>query len=61
VVNAVLRRGLEASAAQAARASYSYREQTFALGAPRVPLDKALSIAASLEDEEVIEKLARRK
>jgi hypothetical protein len=31
------------------------------MGAPRVPLDKALRLAAELEDDEIIRKLAARK
>jgi hypothetical protein len=34
---------------------------TFDMGAPAVPLDKALRIAADLEDEELVRKLAVRK
>lgn len=31
------------------------------MGAPRVDLDKALAVAAALEDEEIVRKLAQRK
>ncbi len=31
---------------------------TFSMGKPTVPLDKALQLAAELEDEEIIRKLA---
>lgn len=34
---------------------------TFDMGLPAVPLDKALRIAADLEDEELVRKLAVRK
>jgi hypothetical protein len=34
---------------------------TFDLGAPRVPLERALRLAGELEDEELIRKLALRK
>ena len=33
----------------------------FDLGQPRVPIDKALRLAADLEDEELLRKLATRK
>jgi hypothetical protein len=34
---------------------------TFAMGAPLVPIDRALRLAAELEDEEIMRKLAQRK
>ena len=36
------------------------RTPTFALGEPRLDLDKALGLAAQLEDDEIIRKLATR-
>ena len=60
LVNRVLRRGLDASR-QAKTPVRPYREKTYNMGVPNVNLDKALALAAALEDEEVIEKLARRK
>lgn len=39
----------------------TFRTPTFALGPPRVALDSALSLAARLEDEEIVRKLALRK
>jgi hypothetical protein len=38
-----------------------YREQTHAMGAPSVALDKALTLAAVLEDKEIVRKLMLRK
>jgi hypothetical protein len=38
-----------------------FRTQTFDLGPPALPIDKALRLAADLEDEELIRKLALRK
>ncbi len=38
-----------------------YREQTQAMGAPSVRLDKALALAAALEDEEIVRKMKLRK
>lgn len=38
-----------------------YREDVADLGEPRVDLDKALALAARLEDEETIRKLAQGK
>jgi len=38
-----------------------YREQTHAMGAPSVALDKALALAAALEDKESVRKMMLRK
>ena len=38
-----------------------FRTRTHDLGAPALPLDKALRLAADLEDEELIRKLHARK
>lgn len=61
LVNRTIRQGLKVSGRQVATRRRPYREQVFSLGEPRVPLDKALALAASLEDLEVSEKMARRK
>ena len=37
------------------------RQATARMGGPRVNLDKALSLAAALEDEEIVRKLSGRK
>lgn len=54
VVNRVLRQGLTAPAARKSR----YREKTHAMGRPLINLDKALSIAFELEDEEMLRKMS---
>ena len=61
VLNRCVRRGLEASRQQRRNSTKSHREQVFSMGEPAVSLTKALAIAATLEDEETLEKLARRK
>lgn len=38
-----------------------FRTRTASMGPPAIPLDKALRLAADLEDEELIRKLATRK
>lgn len=38
-----------------------FRTPTADLGAPRIPLDHAVRLAAELEDEELVRKLAARK
>jgi hypothetical protein len=60
LINRVLRCGI-AALRQGKKPSRPYREKTFSMGEPKVPLDKALALAAALEDEEVREELARRK
>jgi hypothetical protein len=60
LMNRVLRRGMIALR-QADKPGRPYREKTFRMGEPKVNLDKALVLSASLEDAEVREKLARRK
>jgi len=46
----------------AARSPRRYRQKTFRMGFnPEVCLDKALSLASALEDEEIARKLSLRK
>jgi len=52
-VNTLLRSALLPSTS---RPDYSFR--SFDLGQPLVPLDRALLVAAELEDEEIVRKLA---
>jgi hypothetical protein len=57
VLNELLRRGL-----QSTDAPEPYSTPTFAMGVrPGIDLDKALSLAAALEDEETLHKLERAK
>ncbi len=60
LVNRVLRQGMSI-VRQAGKPSRPYREKTFRMGLPRVDLTKALALAASLEDFEVRDELARRR
>jgi hypothetical protein len=39
----------------------AFRTRTFDMGSPQVPLDNALRVAAELEDEELMRRLAARK
>jgi hypothetical protein len=55
-VNAAIRAGAPRRGAGGA-----FRTPTFDLGAPSIPLDKALRLAADLEDEALIRRLAERK
>lgn len=59
LLQGVIRRGLEEHPAAPAR----YRSRTFAMGTPKAPinLDKALALAATLEDDEVARELSLRK
>jgi hypothetical protein len=56
LLNRFLRCGMEIARKRAA--PVKYREKTFDMGIARVNLDKALALAAALEDEENIRKLA---
>lgn len=47
--------------ARAKRPAKAFRTRTFDMGPSALPLDKALRLAADLEDEELIRKLASRK
>jgi plasmid stability protein len=60
VLDRVLRAGLQLEQRPAPR-KRPYREQTHAMGSPASGLDKALTLAARLEDEETVRKLALRK
>ena len=59
LVNAALRRGL--TSLQPTRSTQRYVCPTFNMGKPVVNLDKALALAASLEDNEVLRELELRK
>lgn len=57
LLNQLLRQGLLVKSNKPLR----YKEKVYSLGQPRLPLDKALQLAAADEDEEVLRKLAARK
>jgi hypothetical protein len=60
LINRTLQAGLRTAATHRPKRS-TYRERTYALGAPRASMDKALAIAAALEDDEIVRELALRK
>jgi len=60
LLNRTLKAGLQAGSARP-RKQPIYGERTYSMGAPRVALDKALALAATLEDEEIVRELALRK
>ena len=60
LLNRTLRRGLEATRGRRTQAA-RHREKVHAMGEPQVNLDRALALAAALEDEQVLGKLAARK
>lgn len=60
LLNRVLRAGLAAGKSQR-KPRKPFKQQTFDLGQPAVNLDKALALAAALEDDETARKLALRK
>ena len=56
-LNAAIRQGVERPGREGAP---SFETPVFDLGAPSVPLEKALRLAADLEDEALIRRLAER-
>jgi hypothetical protein len=60
MVNRALRAGLQAGGARRPSRA-AYRERTHAMGVPRLALDKALTLASALEDEEIVRELMSRK
>lgn len=60
VVNRTLQAGMRAAGKQQGKRPV-YRQRTYSLGAPLVSLDKALALAAALEDDEIARKVALRK
>jgi hypothetical protein len=60
LINRALTTGLQAGGARR-RAKPAYRERVHAMGGPRVSLNKALALAAALEDEEIVRELTLRK
>lgn len=60
LLNRVIREGLTALG-KPKGPKRKRRQTTFAMGQPLVSLDKALSLAASIDDEETARKLALRK
>ncbi len=61
LLNRALRIGLDKSPQASGPKRARFRQKTHAFGAPRVALDKALALAAVLEDEEVAREMALRK
>ncbi|HYB41683.1 MAG TPA: hypothetical protein VEL75_07935 [Candidatus Methylomirabilis sp.] len=62
LLNRMLRAGLQAAPAGGRSARRRrLREKTHSMGPPRVELLKALALAAGLEDEEALRKMAMRK
>lgn len=59
LLNRTLRAGMQAAPKRARRTRY--REQPVSMGAPRIGLDKALALAGSLEDAELLRELTLRK
>jgi hypothetical protein len=55
-VNEAIRAGAPTS-----RRRRAFRTRTFDMGPPAIPLDKAMRLAAELEDEELLRKIAARK
>jgi hypothetical protein len=60
LLNRALRAGLKAVGVPRRRRP-AYRERVYAMGVPRLALDKALAVAAALEDEVSVRELTVRK
>jgi len=60
LLNRTLRAGLQSGGARARKRAV-YRERAHSLGTPHLGLDKALALAASLDDEEIVRELALRR
>ena len=60
LINRVLRHGIQDLRGTSKR-QRPFRQRTYPMVQPKVNLDKALALAASLEEYEICEKLARRK
>ena len=60
MLNRVLREGIQVSRERRSNKS-RYREKTIAMGIPRADLDKALALAADIEDEEILRKMTLKK
>lgn len=60
MLNRTLRAGLAQRRSDGSR-TRRFKQKTVAMGRPTVDLDKALALAARLEDEEIARKLALRK
>ena len=60
MLNRTLRAGLLAATRKSGRPRH-FKQRTVSMGRPRVDLDKALALAARLEDDEVTRKLHLRK
>jgi hypothetical protein len=58
-IDRVLRSGLRALDAAGSTPRTPFRQSTYDLGVPKMPLDKATSLAFELEDEEIINKMRR--
>jgi hypothetical protein len=58
--NRALKAGLQRDGARR-RPKPPFRQRAHAMGTPRLPLDKALALAAALEDEEIVRELTVRK
>ncbi len=61
VVNEALRSGLEQSTGDPARRAYRLKPASMGKASPGFDLDRALNLAARLEDEELARKLDLRK
>ena len=57
LLNRTIKAGLRAATAPGT-AQDTYREDTHHMGPPKIALDKALALAAAIEDEDIVRELA---
>lgn len=60
MLNRTLRIGLR-TPAEEEESDRMFQQRTYRMGSPRLGIDKALALAAELEDEEVARKMSLRK
>ena len=60
MLNRTLRTGLSTAPKQASKRR-PFKQKTYRMGIPKVGIDKALALAAALEDEEIVRKISLRK
>ena len=58
LINRVIEAGLDVAPARRKR---PFKQQVFSMGAPQLPLDKALALADRFEDDQLVGKMQRRK
>ncbi len=61
LINRMIRQGMNDMNSRQSKAGPPYREQVHSMGTPKYDLTRALALASSLDDEETLAELDRRK